>query len=259
MIESLILGAVQGVTEWLPISSSASILLVKNLFFNDSSINILQFSLFLHLGTFFAALVYFRKDVFLILKTVFQYNSSSEEDKKVLRFLVISSLITGVLGFFLIKYFEDFLNIGPFATFFVGLFLIITGVLQLKKREVGKRDVLELKTSDGLLLGVVQALSALPGFSRSGFTVAVLVFRKFKEDTALRLSFLMSLPVVLGGNIFLNISDLSLVKDNLPGLFTSFVFGLLTIDILLRLARKYNFGRFVIFFGLVAILASLLN
>ena len=94
------------------------------------------------------------------------------------------------------------------------------------------------KTGDGVLLGVAQGLAALPGLSRSGLTVSVLLLRKFDGATALKLSFLVSLPIVLFGNLFLNLNDFAFSAEALVGLFFSFLFGILTIDLLLKAAKK---------------------
>jgi undecaprenyl-diphosphatase len=96
----------------------------------------------------------------------------------------------------------------------------------------------------------------LPGLSRSGLTVAALLFRKFEDTEALRLSFLMSLPIVLGGNIILNATSFELSPVAVWGVVTSFLFGLLTIHLLFRLAKKVNFAWFAVLFGVATIAAA---
>jgi undecaprenyl-diphosphatase len=97
MIESLIIGAVQGIGEWLPVSSEGIILLMKANFFasTETLSEAIHYSLFLHFGTFLAALVYFRKKVWLLLKTLFKYKKASEENKKILNFLILGTLVSG--------------------------------------------------------------------------------------------------------------------------------------------------------------------
>jgi undecaprenyl-diphosphatase len=98
-------------------------------------------------------------------------------------------------------------------------------------------------------------LAVLPGLSRSGLTISALLLRKFDNASALKLSFLMSLPVVLGGNIVLNFKYFTFSTELLLGLIFSFIFGLLTISLLLKIARKVNFGWFVLIFGVVMIIS----
>lgn len=254
----IILGAIQGITEWLPISSSAMITLINTNFLGVSDISqLLHTALFLHLGTFLASLIYFRKDVFLLIKSLFKYKQAGTKTKKVLNFLIISTIISGIIGLILLKFlisFEDYFTItGKSITSFVAILLLSTGIIQLKIRHRGLKQIDELKTHDGVTLGIAQGISSLPGISRSGITVSTLLLRKFDDTTALRVSFLMSLPIVLVANIFLNISDFSQVitSASIYGLLASFIFGLLTISALMKLSKKINFGWFVIGFAVL--------
>jgi len=114
-----------------------------------------------------------------------------------------------------------------------------------------------LTWTDGIILGIAQGFAALPGLSRSGLTVSALLLRKFDNALSLRLSFLMSLPIVLAGNILLNFNELTWSKGTFWSLLFSFLFGLLTIHFLLKIAKKINFGLFVLFFGILTILSTL--
>ncbi|VAW17354.1 Undecaprenyl-diphosphatase, partial [hydrothermal vent metagenome] len=122
-----------------------------------------------------------------------------------------------------------------------------------KSKMISTRTPTDIKMIDSVTLGIVQGFAALPGLSRSGLTVASLLLRKFDEEQAIRLSFLMSIPIVLAGNILLNIKDFNPTLENLFGFFFSFVFGLATIHILLKVAKKVNFAYFVLLFGLLMI------
>jgi len=260
MIESLCLGITQGIAEWLPVSSEGLITLVEANFFGELNlIKIIQFALFLHLGTFLAALVYFRKEVFDILKNLIQYKKSSEEDKKLVNFLVIVTVISGALGLVLFKsltHLETLLSSTSAITLVIGVFLLVTAYLQIRKKKYTGRQIKDLNFIDSVSLGVVQGLAALPGLSRSGLTVSTLLLRKINEEDSLKLSFLLSLPIVLGGNILLNTEYFNLSLESLVGLLSSFLFGLLTIHYLLKLAKKINFGWFVFTFGVLMIFAS---
>lgn len=262
MLESLILGMLQGISEWLPVSSEGILFLIKNNFFQDGSLeNILKQSLFLHLGTFFAVLVYLRKDVLVLLKSFFSKSDNSYENKKIVNFLILATLISGFIGFFFMQFLLELdylLDItGKTINLIIGFLLLITAFLQFKSSKAGQRKSNDLNYKDGILLGFMQGLAVLPGLSRSGLTVSGLLLRKFDEYYALKLSFLMSMPIVLAGNIFLNLNSFMFSWVSLIGFLSAFIFGLLTIDILLKIAKKINFGYFVLAFGILLILSVL--
>jgi undecaprenyl-diphosphatase len=258
MIESLILGAVQGIVEWLPISSEGFVIFIKNTFFGGGDLDsLVRFSLFLHLGTFLAALIYFRVEVWKIIKTIFRWREENEEYKKTASFLFVSTLITALVGMFLLQI-VDTLFINPMIINFTIAFLLLgTGLLQLKSKDGGVKVERDLKTTDSVLLGLVQSIATLPGLSRSGLTVSTLLLRGFDKESALRISFLMSLPIVLGGNIVLNFNEfVGFSFEGLIALLASLIFGWLTIDILLKIAKRVNFGYFVIFFAVLVFIAG---
>lgn len=265
MLEQFILGIVQGIAEWLPVSSEGVIFLVKANFFDmqDGVSDVIREALFLHFGTFLAALVYFRKDVVELFKTMFSFKTAKTEEKKIFLFLLISTLISGVLGYIFVKIIDENNNIihntADTITLLVGCFLLITAYLQFKQKNgEGLKGFNEIKRSDGVILGLTQAFSAMPGLSRSGLTVSVLFMRNFNQQTALKLSFLMSLPIVLGGNIILNLDKFTFNPAGLIGVFTAFIFGLVTIKLLLNFAERVNFSFFVFGIAILTILSVLL-
>jgi undecaprenyl-diphosphatase len=136
--------------------------------------------------------------------------------------------------------------------------LFITSYLQLKVKNSGYKEEKDLRYFDGIMIGVVQAFAALPGLSRSGLTVSALLMSKFNKQSALQLSFLLSLPIVLAGNIVLNLDKFSFDLSSLIALLASFIFGWLTIKYLLKLAQKINFAYFVLFFAILTLLAALI-
>ena len=258
MLEGILFGIIQGVTEWLPISSDGAITFVKINFFGGTDISdILLFALYLHLGTFFAALIYLRKEVKILFKTLFNFKNSSLENQSVFKFILISTLISGALGYVLFKaieYSENFIKLSSASlNLLVGFFLLITAVLQLKKRKMALRNFSDINISDSIVLGIAQGISVLPGLSRSGLTVSTLLLRKFNDEESLKLSFLMSLPIVFLGNIVLNLKDFYFSPEILWGILFSFIFGILTIHYLLKLAKKINFGYFALILGILMI------
>lgn len=255
IIEPILLGIVQGVTEWLPVSSEgiSSIVLVN--FFGKSFEEAVFLSIWLHTGTLFAALVYFRKEIMGIIKNLSKYKVKSMEGYNGLTtFLIVSTLLTGVIGAPLLLFgLNEIKFSGSHTMAFIGLLLIVTGLFQRfgKKVEGIKKD---LKIRDAILVGIVQAFSVLPGLSRSGLTTSVLLFEKHEARQALRLSFLMSIPAVLAAEVGLGLlGKISFDLYSLIAIFFSFVFGLATIKILMKVARKVDFSWFCIFLGLLAV------
>ncbi len=260
MFDALILGIIQGIVEWLPVSSEGVLVLLQTHFFGGGGLaETVGVALFLHLGTFFAALSYFRKDVAELLKVLApaQWRRSDAQTRNIFWFLVVATLISGGIGAVLLTIAvvaeAHLAQAGVIVTAGIGALLLGTGALQLYARERAERRAGEASRADGVLLGLVQAAAALPGFSRSGLTTSALLLRGYKAADALRLSFLMSLPIVLGGNIVLNLSGFAVSGELLLGLAAAFVFGLATIHVLLRIAEHINFAYFVIIFGLITI------
>ena len=209
-----------------------------------------------------AALVYFRKEVSTLIKTLFNYSRATQEMQKLFNFLLVTTLISGVLGLFFYKLSQGVSeeNITSQAVnLVVGVLLLVTAGLQFRAQKIKEgsfRSYSEISRFDNILLGLVQSMAVFPGLSRSGLTVSALLIRKFDEQTALKMSFLMSLPIVLGGNLLLNFDKFTLSLENFLGVGLSFVFGLLTIKFLLKLAEKINFAYFVLIFAFLTITAA---
>lgn len=262
MLEQIILGTIQGVAEWLPVSSTSLLILAKqNLFHHQDGFQALtQHTVFLHLGTFLAAIVYFRKDVLHLLQALFQYRAQTKEIQNLTIFLVISTILSAAIGLILRQLIANWT--GQFAstakpiTLTIGVFLLITAWGQLKIKGLkGHKTLNDLNIRDGIILGIVQGCAAVPGLSRSGLTVAALLLRNFDRAYALKISFLMNLPIVLGANILLNLRPAAWTMQALVGVFVAFAVGLASIHGLLRLAQKINFGYFVLIFGVLTILS----
>ncbi|MEK7612343.1 MAG: undecaprenyl-diphosphate phosphatase [Patescibacteria group bacterium] len=256
MIEAITLGIIQGVTEWIPISSEGLVIFAKLRFFpgGESIDELVSLSLFLHLGTFFAALVYFWSDVKRITGDVIRYPKTDPSRQSQVKFLGFATLISGVLGFVVLQSFlqvaEKFVLAGKTLTAVIAIFLLVTGIVQVVSKKIkGFRSAGEADNVDAVLLGVAQGLAVLPGISRSGITVSALLLRRFDDNEALRLSFLLSMPIVLAGNIVLNVGSFSLTANTIVSFLFSFVAGYFSVDFLMRLASRINFGYFAIFFG----------
>ncbi len=258
MIEGIIMGLIQGIAEWLPISSEGLLVLADIHLFGSTSVSeSISLAVFLHLGTFAAALCYFWRDVVRLVRAGISWKDASIAERKLIQFLAIATLVSALLGglfLVLIDTWENFFLLsGKVATFGIGGMLLITGLIMLQRKAHIERELSSMSVTDALLLGAAQGSAAIPGISRSGITVSGLLLRGFGDATALRVSFLMSLPIVLLGNIFLNVNNLSFSIEAVLGLVVAFVAGLSTIHVLLTFARKVSFSRFVIVFALLLI------
>ncbi len=259
MLEIIFLGALQGIVDWLPVSSEGVLVLAQALFFEEESLTqAIRVALFLHLGSLLAVVVYFWRDVRELLVALFSYSSASEDTRALLWFLIISSFITGGIGlsiYLFLEEIEEAITItAAIIVLVIGLLLIVTSLLQFRVKDGGLRSYGDARLADSLLTGFVQSLSVLPGLSRSGSTVAVLLLRKFKSADALKMSFFMSLPVVFGGNIVLNMEKLLFEWEMLAGVAAAFVFGFATIHVLLGIAERINFAWFTLVFGVITLI-----
>jgi len=273
--EAIVIGIIQGTAEWLPISSEGMTALVLIKFFGKPLSEAIPISIWLHLGTLLAAVVYFREELKIIIKRLPEYFSETvparllkkkanfkkkeNEEDRLISFLIISTLLTGIIGLPIMLFATEKADIsGEAATAAVGIFLILTGLLQ--RISASTKNMKKLPdTGDALIVGLAQGFSALPGISRSGITTGIFLFRNFDSEKALKFSFLMSIPAVFGAEIGLQIMDM--ITVDIPSLLAvvfSFVFGLLTIDLFLKIARKVNFSSFCIILGSLTFLSLVL-
>lgn len=250
MISTILVGAIQGLLEWLPISSEGFVtLILTNLGYSlQQSVDL---ALFLHLGTLFAAISYFRKDLKEII------NPKTRKDINKLLFVIWASVISGIIGmplYFLFTSLSNSLS-DSIGQIFIGFFLFITGTFQLLRKDINIRKVSSVNSKDGIITGIAQGFSALPGISRSGITTLVLNIRDFKVSDALKLSFIVGIIPIFGITLVTGIRNgFYFSLEHLLGALSAFIIGRLTIDYFLKLVRKVNFGNFCIIFGVVNIL-----
>lgn len=261
LIEAIVLGIAQGITEWIPISSEGVTVFLGVYFFDGITLTeLIRLSLYLHLGTFLAALVYFRQDILILLRQLVAYPKVDISTKAVLNFYVLTTLISGVIGFTVLKAVEGLEGNLEFTSqtivTLLGALLLITGLVQLKKKKDNQRDESQANVVDAILTGIAQGISVLPGFSRSGMTVATLLLRGFDDTKSLQMSFILSLPIVLMGNILLNAINFAFTGELFVAVALSFLIGLASIHFLLRFAKRVRFGYFVLFFGTLVIAST---
>ncbi len=253
LLDAFILGLIQGITEWLPVSSKSQIMLASMGLFDIAPENALSLSIYLHIGTMLAAIVYFRNEIYQLLK-----RTVVEPRDKLFQFLVVSTLCTGAIGVPLFIFVKDvFVTMnGEAFTGVIGIGLVFTGVLLLKSKQTGGRTEKGLVLKDSVIAGVAQSLSVLPGVSRSGVTTASLLWIGFSQESALKLSFLMSILAVSGAEVGFSIlkgfSGIG-VAEGAVMIISSFAFGIISIEFLLRIARNLSFAYFCIFIGIVSL------
>jgi len=213
LLEAVFLGLVQGLTEWLPISSFGHLIVVQKLLGMQLP---LFFDVALHGGTIFALIVFFRKDIWKILSSVFRLDFKSESGR--LGLLVLAgSIPVALTGFFLyntlVALFSDISLIG--AAFIATGFILYS----TKFFKAGQRNWQELSFKDALFVGAAQAVSIIPGISRSGITISSALFRKIERQAAFVFSFLLAVPAIIGANAF----ELYKVTESASG--SAFDFG----------------------------------
>lgn len=198
IVQALIMGIVQGLTEFLPVSSSGH-LSILNLFYGTSGDSGLDFSFFLHLATLIAAMVYFRRDIVGLITCWLPKNRHMVEYRKMFKFLIVACLVTGPIGLAL----DDRLGALASSTLALGLsYLFTTVMLSLTEYLTTKsahNEIDSLSTPKSAFIGLAQGIAVIPGISRAGATIAGGMVAGLSKQEATRFSFLVGLPIILLG------------------------------------------------------------
>ena len=247
-VKAMILAIVQGLTEWLPVSSSGHLVLFEKLLNYPGT---LMFDVALHFGTLMAVFVYFGGDIVDIARE-FISGKWKSENGKLAWMLIIGSIPAAVIGFAFKKYFEiafTSLVIVAFGFAITGVVLLIAS-LDFK----GKRNIGNFGFKNAFLVGCAQAIAIFPGISRSGSTISSGLVLGLKERDAIKFSFLLSIPAIFGAAI-LEIGNNPLPKELIWATLMSFAVGLVTIHLLLNyvLTSKKNLRWFAIYVLALAI------
>ncbi|ACA59349.1 undecaprenyl-diphosphate phosphatase [Candidatus Desulforudis audaxviator] len=256
--EGIVMGIVQGLTEFLPVSSSAHLVLVPWLFGFETPG--LVFDVALHLGTLVAVLVYFWRDWLRLVQA--GSRGVGTADGRLFWFLVVATIPGVVVGYFL----EDIVETTLRAPLLIGVLLIMMGgVLYLADRYGGQvKRLLDIRFGDAMAIGLSQALAIIPGVSRSGITMATARLRGVERAAAARFSFLLSTPIIFGAGLMqmLKMDPGLLNLSFVLGVFTSAVVGFLAIWFLISWVSRHSFNIFVIYrvlLGLTVIVIALLR
>ena len=269
-IQAILMGIVQGLSEFLPISSSGHLVFTSNFYKLYKGLEIAQhtneevfFDIMVHLGTLVAVLIFFRKDIMNILKAMwnaFKSHDWCDRDAKLGLYILLGTIFTVIIALPLKPIAEKLV----FTPSIVGILLFITGFVLLASEYMSKnfkahKENADLKTS--LMIGLAQGLAALPGFSRSGWTIATGLFCGLDRTTAARYSFLLSIPIILGASMIYPVVHIDLHEASqfnwsaiIAGTVVSGVVGYLCIKYFMKFISKFSlaiFGYYCIIAGLV--------
>lgn len=273
-ISAIILGLVQGVAEFLPISSSGHLSLFQHFFqLTDVEHDQMFFDVLLHLGTLVAVFFAYRRDIGELLREFFsmihlrKLPQGQTPDIPARRMILM--IIVATLPLLLVFPIKDRVELLYQNTFFIAFALMLTGTLLFVSDRMprGHKTAGTATMTDALLVGLAQAVAVVPGLSRSGTTISAGMARGFDRTYAVKFSFLMSIPAVLGANILSIVDavkagiDPSLLPMYLVGVVVAMVSGYASISLLRFIARKGRFGGFAYYCwgaGLVTLILSLI-
>lgn len=260
----IILGIVQGIAEFLPISSSAHLLIFRDVFKIGATMSPnmeLAFDVALHLGTLLAIALFFFKDFINMIQKGLTKGVKDKEGK-IFWYLIVATIPAGLAGVL----FEDVIDSILRNNFvIISLALIVMGVIiyVLDRYCKSNKEIKDMTLKDAIIIGCSQVFALIPGFSRSGTTIAAARSLGIKRDDAAKFSFYLSAPVVLGavGVQLLKPNTYAVIATNpipfIIGILTSFIVGLICIKYLLKYLHKHNFKVFMIYRIALAIIVLL--
>ena len=272
LIQAILMGIVQGLSEFLPISSSAHLVFSSNFYkvinsVPSHSLNLSEevfFDIMVHLGTLIAVLIFFRKDILNIIKAMiqaFKTKDWSDKEAKLGLYIIAGTFITIILALPINEIAKTLVS----KPAIVGILLFITGFVLLgseymSKHFTARKENVDLKTS--IFIGLAQGLAALPGFSRSGWTIATGLFFGLDRTTAARYSFLLSIPIILGSSMVYPLVKLDfheVITFNwaaiISGTVVSGLVGYVCIKYFLKFVAKFSLA----IFGYYCIIAGILT
>jgi len=265
-IYSVIIGIVQGVSEWLPISSKTQVLFVSQYLLNLTTAQAYTFGLFMEIGTVLAAVIYFRKEVMILIRVLL--GSRDPQQVSLFKYVLIATIMTGIIGapLYLIADSITGVSVG-IPMLIIGLVLIADALIirHSRKRQnqgVNTREFKDLKLRDYIIIGIMQGIAALPGVSRSGITTSTMLIMKIEPDEAFRLSFLIGIfasiaafgltVLVSGANVSVALATIGLT-GLVIAIISATIVSLFLIDFLIKVAGKSKIVYLVAALGLIAI------
>lgn len=260
----IILAIIQGIAEFLPISSSAHLIIFRDLFgIGATSVTgnlALAFDIALHFGTLLAICLYFFKDFWnMVIKGL---TKPKEKEGKLLWYLVAATIPAAIVGVLFEEKIEEVVRTNFLL---IGFALIIMGIIIFlaDKYNKSEKGIENMNVKDAILIGCSQVFALIPGFSRSGTTIAAARCLKIEKEDAARFSFFLSAPVVAGAVLLslLKGETIALITANLSvfivGVLVSFIAGLICIEFLLKYLKKHDFKIFMVYRILLGVLVIL--
>ena len=245
---ALILGIIQGITEWLPISSSGHLAIFQNLLNVQPG---LFFDVALHVASLIVIILVFRKEIKSIY-TAFYRKKYKSDEAKLLYYILIASIPIFLIGYFLHDQIESlFSNLNA-----VGIAMLFTGVLLFTTKFAKPKK--NLKFLNTFIIGISQAVALIPGISRSGATVSIGLLQGIEKQKVIRFSFLLVIPAVLAAIIY-ETTKVTIIEANpvLIGFFSAGIVGFFSLKLLLNLIRKDHFWKFSIYCWIVGLILLL--
>ncbi len=252
VLEIIILGVIQGITEFLPISSSGHLVIFQYLF---GQTEMLFYDILLHFATLIAVLVLFFRDIINYFKNL-----------KILFYIIVLSIPTGIIGLFIKRYLSFIYEYNNLLL--VGIFLAITGCIlfladKTKYDDSNLKPIERIKLFDVLLIGIAQGIAALPGISRSGATLSVALILKIRREEAVKFIFISAIPVILAATLLetkelLENPYMSFNFQFLYGMLSAFVFGLFALKFLINVLNKKKLIYFSYYCWMVGLFAAVL-
>ena len=256
LIQIIILGIIQGLTEFLPVSSSGHLILTPLVFnFNDQG---LALDAILHLGTLMAIIIFFKKDLLDILKGLFD---RERDTHRIAWWIMAASLPAGLVGLFFAEWIESNLRSPTFVAINLLIWSSVFYIADRSAKRESQLELKELKFSQIFFIGCAQAIALLPGTSRSGVTIAAGLFGNLNHTAATRFSFLLGAPIIFAAGMHKLIAFIShpnAIQDYthlhlIVGLGVSFLVGLLAIKLLLKIVEKVGLLPFIIYRVILAV------
>ena len=269
ILQSIFMGIVQGLSEFLPISSSGHLVFASNLYKDINGLSEVAhsnqeifFDIMLHFGTLIAVFIFFRREIFQIIKAVYlglKIKNYDSVDFKTGIYIILGTVITVIIAC-------PLSGIAAYLVFnpqIVSILLLLTGLLLIISenvaKKIGEKQPLTLKKS--ILIAIAQGFAALPGFSRSGLTIAIAILSGMSREVAARYSFLLSIPIILGASMvypFAKINFKEVVSYNwlalIIGTVVSAIVGYFCIKYFIKFVSKFSlsvFGYYCLFAGLI--------
>lgn len=270
ILSAIILGAVQGLSEFLPISSSGHLALIPHLLGVETG---LAFDTVLHIGTLIAIFTFFWKDIINLIKGFilsiidlsegidkFKEGLNTIPEKRFAWLIIIGTIPTGIIGIL----FKDAVETVLRGTIFIGFFLIVTGIILYysERHSSGNITAKDMSFKKAAIVGICQGLAVLPGISRSGSTIASGLCLGLEREYAARYSFLLSVPAIIAAGV-LQIKDIANIDASmtvlLAGFLSSVIFGYLAIKLLMKMIKGWSLDIFAYYCWIVGILTLVLS